>query len=220
MKEVSTLILGDCIEKMKAMPFQSVDLILTDPPYGVGLKYDVYNDTVENWEKLMCNFIPSAQKVSKMVIFPSCQIKRLPFFYTHFPPDWLICWYKGSTGCASYIGFNDWEALVVYGRTRNRLYMHDYMKIPNTEKMGNYGHPCPKPLAWAEWIIERATKENDIVLDPFCGSGTVGVACKKLGRRFVGIDISKDYLESAFNRINLMQRSVIDAEANKDNAIV
>ena len=75
------------------------------------------------------------------------------------------------------------------------------MKIPNTEKMGNYGHPCPKPLAWAEWIIERATKENDIVLDPFCGSGTVGVACKKLGRRFIGIDISKDYCKMAHDRL-------------------
>ena len=194
---------GDCLEVMKKMPPQSVDLVLTDPPYGVNLKYDNYDDTEENWYRLMTDFIPLAQKVAKMVICPSCQIKRLGWFYTHFPPDWLICWYKGSPGTASYIGFNDWEALLVYGRTRNRLYMHDFLKVSSTEKKGNYGHPCPKPLAWAEWLVKRATRENDIVLDPFCGSGTVGVACKKLGRKFIGIDISKDYLDITLNRINL-----------------
>jgi len=203
--EMSKLILGNCIEEMEKMPPKSIDLILTDPPYGVNLKYDKYDDTEQNWYSLMEKFIPLAQRVSKMVICPSCQIKRLGWFYTRFPPDWLICWYKGSTGCVSYIGFNDWEALLVYGRTRNRLYMHDFLKVFNNEKKGNYGHPCPKPLAWAEWIIERATRENEIVLDPFCGSGTVGVACKKLNRRFIGIDISEDYLEITLNRINTVQ---------------
>jgi len=83
---------ADCLELMKDIPDKSVDLVLTDPPYGVNLDYDIYQDTEENWFKLMEKIIPEVKRVAKMVIMPSCQIKRLKWIYNHFPPDWLICW--------------------------------------------------------------------------------------------------------------------------------
>lgn len=190
----------DCVEGMKCMPDKYFDLILCDPPYGVNLNYNTYDDTEENWFELMDKFIPEARRTAKMVIFPSCQIKRLDWFYINHKPDWLICWHKGSTGHVSSIGFNDWEPHIVYGRTK-KLSMHDYFSIPNNEKMGNYGHPCPKPIGWAKWIISRSTKVGDIVCDTFAGSGTTAVAAYDLKRHFVGFEIDKDYCDIANSRI-------------------
>lgn len=197
----SRIIHGDCIEIMRGMADKSVDLILTDPPYGIGLAYDGYDDSEKNWFDLMEKAIPEMRRVAKMVIMPSCKISRLKWIYDFAPPDWLICWYKGSPGHASFIGFNDWEPHLVYGRTRNRLYMHDYFQTRSSPKKGEFGHPCPKPVEWASWIIERATKEGDTVCDPFLGSGTVGVVAKNLGRNFIGIEISEEYVKIAEARI-------------------
>jgi hypothetical protein len=148
----------------------------------------------------MGRFIPEAKRIAKVVILPSCQIRRLKWVYQNYPPDWLICWYKGSTGCAAHCGFNDWEPHLVYGKLKG-VWMHDYFQAANSEKMGNYGHPCPKPVAWSDWFISKGTKEGMTILDPFMGSGTVGVSCKKLNRNFIGIDISSDYVKIAQERI-------------------
>ena len=194
---INKIIQGDCLEIMKQMPDKCVDLVLTDPPYGVDMNYDLYKDTEIAWFELMRKVIPEMLRVGKMVIFPSCQIKRLGFFYKEFPPDWLICWYKGSVGSASYVGFNDWEPHLVYGK--NNTNMHDYFKA--TPEPQTNGHPCQKPKQWAEWLITRATKEHNIVLDPFMGSGTTLEACKKLGRKYIGIEISPEYCEIARGRL-------------------
>jgi len=198
-KYLNKIIKGDCLEVLKEFPDNSIDLVLTDPPYGVNLEYDKYKDTEESWFDLMDKVIPEMRRVAKMVIFPSCQIKRLDWFYKNHKPDWLICWYKGSPGHSAYIGFNDWEPHIVYGK--NNTHMHDYFSAINTEKRGKYGHPCPKPIKWAEWLISRATKENDIILDPFLGSGTTAVACKQLGRNYIGIEISQEYCDIANKRL-------------------
>ena len=197
--EVNKIIQGDCLEVMKTMEDNSIDLILTDPPYGVNLKYENYDDTEENWFKLMDKWIPEARRIAKMVIFPSCQIKRLDWFYKNHKPDWLICWHKGSPGHSAYVGFNDWEPHLVYGKLHT--HMHDYFSVTNTEKMGNYGHPCPKPIKWANWFITKATKEGDIILDTFAGSGTTLVSAQNLHRRFIGIELEEKYCEIARDRL-------------------
>lgn len=197
--ELGVLYHGDCLEILPQLT-EKVDLVLTDPPYGIDLEYDVYKDTEASWFTLMDKIIPELRKIADMVIFPSCQIKRLGWFYEHHPPNWLIAWHKGSPGHVSAIGFNDWEPLIVYGRTK-KLSMHDYLSISNTEKMGSYGHPCPKPLRWSTWLINRACPNIGIVLDPFLGSGTIAVACERLDRRWIGIEISEEYCKIAVKRI-------------------
>ena len=68
------------------------------------------------------------------------------------------------------------------------------------------GHPCPKPLGFMERLIERATLDGETVLDPFMGSGTTGVACARLGRRFIGVEIEPRYFDIACRRIEDAQR--------------
>ena len=201
MLKTNEIYCGNCLEVMKELPDKCVDLVLTDPPYGIDLKYDSYIDTEDNWYKLMDKALPEMIRVAKMVILPSCKIKRLEWIYTNHPPDWLICWYKGSPGHASYIGFNDWEPHLVYGRTKNRLYMHDYFQTKSSPKKGTYNHPCPKPVEWGIWLVERATEENNLILDPFMGSGTTCVAAKQLNRNYIGIEMSEEYCKIAYSRL-------------------
>lgn len=187
--------IGDCLELMQEYPDNHFDLILTDPPYGVNLEYGIYKDTEKNWYELMNKFIPEAQRVAKMVIFPSCQIKRLGWFYKNYPPDWLLIWYKGSPGTAGFLGFNDYEPMVVYGKIKG-ISMHDHFYC-KPQRFDN-GHPCPKPVGWATWIIERATKEGDLICDPFLGSGTTIEACRLLNRNCIGFELS-DQWESLYS---------------------
>ena len=195
--EWATIYCGDCREILPGLADKSIDLVLSDPPYGVGMCYDVYDDTEENWFELMSWAIPQMRRVGKMVIIPSCQIKRLDWFYANHKPDWLICWYKGSVGCAAFTGFNDWEPLVVYGK--NNTTMHDYFHA-SPEPQTN-GHPCQKPQLWSKWLIARATNNNgDIVLDPFMGSGTTIITARQLNRKCIGIELSEKYCEIAAKR--------------------
>ena len=196
------IIHGDCLEYMATLKDKAFDICLTDPPYGVNLTYSTYIDTEDNWYNLMHKFIPEAKRISKMVIMPSCQIKRLEWFYKNHPPDWLICWHKGSTGCASYVGFNDWEPLVVYGKTKKQLYMHDYLSLTNSEKLGKHGHPCPKPIAWSKNILKNCLPNGGRVIDPFLGSGSPAIAADIMGFDFVGIEIDEDYYKAALDRFN------------------
>lgn len=200
--EINRIYNEDCLETMSRMPNKFVDLCLTDPPYGIDLAYDNYVDSEDNWYALMEKVIPEITRVSRMVIMPSTKIQRMEWIYNNFPPDWLICWYKGSPGHASYLGFNDWEPHLVYGRTKNRLYMHDYFQTKPSPKKGTYDHPCPKPVEWAEWIIQRATEEGNLIYDPFLGSGTVAVVAERLGRNWIGSEISPKYCKVAEERIS------------------
>jgi len=200
--ELNTIYNEDCLVTMSRMADKSIDLTLTDPPYGVNITYDVYDDSEKNWYDLMYSVIPEMIRVSKMVIMPSCQIKRLKWFYDNFPPDWLLCWYKGSTGQVSFVGFNDWEPHIVYGKTEKMLYMHDYFQTRSSPPKGSLGHPCPKPYEWADWIVRRAIRYKGIVYDPFTGAGTTLKAAKLNGHNYVGSEISPKYCEVANREIN------------------
>lgn len=196
-----TIYHGDCRDVLPGLP--NADLILTDPPYGVGLEYASYDDTEENWFALLDVMIPLIRAHADMAILPSCQIRRLWWFYEKHRPDWLIAWHKGSPGHVSAIGFNDWEPLVVYGRSAG-LSMHDFLSVNNDEPMGAYGHPCPKPLRWSKWLVSRACPSGGLIIDPFMGSGTTLRAAKDLGRKAIGIEIEERYCEIAAKRISQM----------------
>jgi len=204
-KFINKVVCGDCLELLKEIPDKSIDLVLTDPPYGIELEYDIYKDTSENWITLFSCVLPELIRISKCVIMPCCRFVKLKWIYSNYPPDWLICWYKGSVGHRSNIGFNDWEPHLVYGKP-NKI-MHDYFKTSPTPF--NNGHPCPKPIKWAQWFIEKSTNQGDLVLDCFLGSGTTAVACKQLNRNFIGIEISPDYCKIAESRLKAVPEKLM-----------
>lgn len=188
---------ADCRDILPLIPDKSIDLVLTDPPYGVGLEYLSYDDTRENWVALIDFILPEAKRVSSMTIMPCSRIVELEYIYQNYPPDWLMCWYKGSPGTRAWIGFNDWEPHLVYGKNKG-VQFHDYFQA-HTRPSDN-GHPCPKPDGWALYLISRASFPNDLILDPFLGSGTTCYCAKKLNRYSIGIEIEEKYCEIAAQR--------------------
>lgn len=86
-------------------------------------------------------------------------------------------------------------------------FMHSIVGY-KTKKDGVRSHPCQKPIAFGEWIIGYLSNEGDIVLDPFCGTGAFLIAAYNLNRRYIGIDISKNYVERAIERLEHAKRQI------------
>jgi len=199
------LICGDCLEIMKTLPDKSVDAVITDPPYGIGMEYSTYKDSWENWISLMDAVFPEMIRLSRGPVFiPTSKIEGEVYFYRK-TPTWRICWNKGAGTSRSPIGFKDWETIFVFGGKPYKQ-MHDHFSTPITLPPGLAElHPCPKPEIWALWLINRACPIGAIVLDPFMGSGTTGVVCIETGRDFIGIEIDPSYFAIAERRIKEAQ---------------
>ena len=197
-EEGITIYCGDCREILPEM--SGIDLVLTDPPYGVGMDFgELTNDSLVESQRLIIQMIQNAMKLSKIVLTTvGCFAMEL-HLYQVLPPKWRICWRKGSTSRPSAIGFTDWEPVFVYGEKVHR-HAHDLFTAPPV-KMGTWGHPTPKPARFALWLIERFSDAGGIVLDPFMGSGTTLRAAKDLGRKAIGIEIEEKYCAIAVDRL-------------------
>ena len=190
---------GDCREVLPGLG--DVDLVLTDPPYGVGLDYgDSVDDSFEAWCELMDWFIPSARDKSSCLLVPTSKIEGERYIWINHPPTWRLCWYKGATTTRCAMGWKDWEPVFLWGRGSRP--QHDHFNIPpDQSRRAQSIHPCPKPIRWATWLCARLSEHDQMVLDPFMGSGTTLVAAKTLGRRAIGIEIEEKYCEIAAKRL-------------------
>ena len=197
----ATLYLGDCREIMPTLG--KVDAVVTDPPYGLGAaateknRYSLYNDEEEETTMLVSRVI-SLGSASRMIMTPG---QKLMFRYPE--PDAIgAFFYPAGTGSCSW-GFVGWQPIFYYGKDpvladgRGRA----MNSRQSTEMAEKNGHPCPKPLRAWTWLTQRCTRANETILDPFMGSGTTGVACAKLGRKFIGIEIDEGYFDIACERI-------------------
>ena len=201
----ATLYLGDCREILPGLPMDVA--VITDPPYGVGFEYEGAPDDQESWRQLMLAVVPEMQK-RPVTVMPCGKRLELGWWWANFPPKWSLCWYKGASPTLSPIGFSDWEEHLVWGKPPKQI--HDYFStiVVASALPKDTGHPCPKPVRWAEWLISRFTEPMGTALDPFMGSGTTGVACANLGRKFIGIEIEPKYFDIACERIDAAQRQI------------
>jgi len=195
---------GDCLEILPTLP--KVDAVITDPPYGVDLEYASYDDSFENWKRLIDAFIPMAMCATDgPIIVPTSKFEGEQYLHKH-NPIWRLCWFKGASCTRSPIGFKDWEPTFVFGAAPKKQ-CHDYFTAQaNSVRDDVPGHPCPKPEMWGKWLVSKMSGAGDTILDPFMGSGTTGVACMNLGRKFIGIEIEKKYFDIACERIDQAQR--------------
>jgi DNA modification methylase len=195
--------LGDCREVMPTLG--KVDAAITDPPYGVGFKYESHDDTATGYIDWCAAWFADLQAATDGPIAVSCGISNL----TDWPkPHWVFCWHKPASMGRCAVGFNNWEPVLLYGKSRAGQVV-DVFRAPIVVSENVGDHPCPKPLGWGMGIVERISKEGDVILDPFMGSGTTGVAAVKLGRKFVGIEIEPKYFD-------LSRRRIADALARPD----
>ena len=197
---INKIIQGDCLEIMKTMPDKSVDLTLTDFPYGIGEDYDVFNDSEENVKKLINETMPEILRVSKRVLL-TCGTRRI----TWYPPsDWILAWVVPAGAGRNPWGFTCWQPILAYGKDpylENRMGSRPDI-IQHTETSEKNGHPCPKPInVWKKILLRGSVKETDLIFDPFAGSGTTLVAAKQLKRNYIGVEISEKYCEIAKQRL-------------------
>lgn len=226
----STLILGDCIEKMKELPEESVDLILTDPPYGIDYlspwtsnHHKLKNDANMDIGILYSKFLPEAKRVLKPHGLICCCCggggKRPVLalatieFIRNFELIQTCIWSKGKTD-GSFIGLGwnyrpSYETILVGAKDKDNYAFYPkyasnvFVCKPKIPKKGD--HPTQKPIELMEFFILNHTKIGDNVLDPFMGGGTTGMACHRLQRNFIGIEISQDYFSLAEKRLTAIQ---------------
>lgn len=200
---INEVVCGDCLEGMKLLPDKCVDLVLTDPPYGVGVEYDSFEDNQQNLKQLIDAFMPVILRVGKVVAI-TCGVKNM---YLYPKPDWVLCWYTpAGTGCSNW-GFCTWQPILVYGKdpflAKGKGSRPD--SFNHTEITGAYEnclHPCAKPIdIWRKILLRCSTQITDLVLDPFMGSWTTARACKDLGRNFIGFELSEKYCQIGEERL-------------------
>lgn len=197
--ELNKVHCGDCLELMKELPDKSVDCVITDPPYGVGWNYsqvddtqDFIKDNAHKWIKMFC------EKSHSCAVY--CGYKNM---FKYPEPEWVFqTIVPAGSGIMKY-GFSCSHPVLIYGKSIHKRPDIQIIPHPVSEKCE---HPCPKPISFMSWLINAFSKPNDIILDPFSGSGTTGVACAQLGRKFLGFEISQEYCNLANDRIKAAQR--------------
>ncbi len=197
---MNRIIHGDCLDIIKNIPDKSIDIILTDPPYNVGLEYENYIDKRDDYYDWCDSWFKECSRISDLIIFTPGMVNFN--FWMKYQPFWVMCWFKSNQCSYSRIGgFNVWEPILIFGKPKIPI-RQDGFNIPIAGQDECSGHPCPKSQrAWTKLIL-MISKENDLILDPFCGSGTTALICKKNGRRFIGIEQSKKYVEIINRRLS------------------
>lgn len=201
------IINADCLDILKKLPDKCIDLILTDPPYGINIEKMSFTNSTKGGvcerndysdcfrdEKLNKIFFDEMIRVSKnQIIFGGN-------YYTEYlksTQGWLVWNKKGdgrysndfADGELAWTSFN--KPLKIYHYLWSGMLQQD---MKNKEKRV---HPTQKPTKLFEMILQDFTTEGDIILDPFSGSGTTSRACHDTKRRFICIEKDKDYYEAS-----------------------
>ena len=219
---------NDCIEILKTIPNESVNLIVTDPPYKLTSRGS--SGTMGGYWR--------TEKAKKGVIFDNNDIPFESYIgdlYRILKPNsicYIMCnnknlkellnigeqvgfkfvknliWEKGNKICGKYyMGCYEYIVLFRKGGDRpiNNCSTPDIIRVPIKKlKDGNNKnlHDTEKPVELMKILIENSSNEKDIVLDPFMGIGSTGIACKELNRDFIGIEIDKKYYDIAVGRLD------------------
>jgi site-specific DNA-methyltransferase (adenine-specific) len=199
---------GDCREVLPGLPRH--DLLLTDPPYGIGLKnHDstgLYRSN-RDWTIANDHDLQAALDVSEfadsrgMVVAMFCS-PDLPI-----PGKWRnrLVWHKhglGMGGDPTTCWRRDWELILVRGNG-SLAGGRDSAVLRYDIRPSEFEHPCQKPVTLLVYLLQKIGGRT--VLDPFMGSGTTGVACAQLGKAFTGIERERKYFDIACERISRAQ---------------
>lgn len=229
------LMLGDCLEAMKEIGDESVDLIVTDPPYKIITGGDKNGKSsvrpqgiLKGNRKLFRNnqikiseWMPELYRVLKRnthcyVFSNSLNLKDMLNLSEQcgFKLVNMLVWEKNNCTPSQYYMKNcEYVLLLRKGKAKwiNNIgaskTVHRFNNI-----ISNKTHPTEKPVELMTFYIENSSNEKDIVLDPFMGSGSTGVACVNTDRNFIGIELDEQYFKTAKSRIEF---AISEKETNK-----
>ena len=222
---INTIQLGDCYELIKNIPNNSIDLIVTDPPYELeteGSKENSISKTFANCnnqikgisEGINLDILKEYMRIMKKPnIYIWCNKKQI-LEYLKFFVEKHKCSFEIMTWCKTnptpLCGGNyliDKEFCLYFRKgiklnTKFETAFTYWISQKNKSDKDDFCHPTIKPLNIIKMLVENSSNENDLVLDTFAGSGTTCVACKETGRRFIGMEIDKEYHKIAVDRLN------------------
>lgn len=225
MKSNTVLLHGDCLELMKDIPAESVDLVATDCPYrivsggctnkgkgnGIFQKENASNGKLFTHNEIkFSDWLPEVYRILKFnthcYIFCNGrnlmnlqkQAENAGFSYQN-----TLVWDKGNVTPNRYYMIGcEFILMLKKGKSRtiNNAGCSNVLRVKN--KVGKKYHPTEKPVELMRVLIENSTQPGDLVVDPFMGSGSTGIACVNTGRRFIGFELDKKYFEIAEKRIS------------------
>lgn len=213
------LINGDCLEKMRDIPDGSIDLVLTDPPYGMDYQSarrtdkSLWKPKIANdkqpfiwWMKLACEKLKEGGALISFCRFDSWSAFEFGAKLAGLAVKAEIVWDKMNHGTGDLRGTPGYRHEIALFATKGRFIFHckrpqTLIPIPRVPAI-KLLHPNEKPVALMEWLVEHYCCEGGVVLDPFTGVSPVGVACKKLNRNFIGIELDENYFEISKKRLD------------------
>jgi len=242
---MNKIINGDCLKELKKLDDNSVDAIITDPPFNISQdKKELSRKTMKSpmfakrtsvrldfgeWDKMSegnyKSFTEEWFKECARVLKPKGWIfiffsKERTGYFTDlekglfakngFKTRTIITWHK-TNPVPSFRKTNflsSCEFIVVGSKGESRIpnflmqkEMHNFYETANSSSYGRTKHPTEKPTELIKWLVKIGSKENELVLDCFGGSGTTAVACKELGRNYLLIEKEKKFYEMAVERL-------------------
>lgn len=217
----------NCLTAIKNMPDMCIDLIVTDPPYkltsrgGSGTMGGYWKEekakkgVIFDNNSISCKeYLPEFYRIlkEKSILYLMCNNTNLQEMInvatqTGFKFVKSLIWEKGNKICGRYY-MNCFEYILLFRKGGDKPIKNcgtpDILKVPIKKQKGINGknlHDTEKPVELMKILIENSSDENDIILDPFMGIGSTGIASKELKRTFIGIEINEHYFNIARKRI-------------------
>ena len=211
----------DCLEGLKELPDNCIDLVIADPPYYFGENFkgadsfghrQNYRDIEELNEPLNYEVLEECLRVLKA---PNLYIwtnktqlgAYISFFESKGCKTDLLTWHKRNpTPATSNNYLSDTEYCLFFRKGAPLYGTYDTKKkywitATNQKEKAKYDHPTIKPLSIIKQLIINSTQGGGLVIDPYMGSGTTALACKMLGRHYIGFEIEPKYCELASKRL-------------------
>jgi len=217
---MNQIILGDCLEKMKDIPDNSIDLVVTDPPYLIDYKTNYRIDKNHRFNKpimndsnpqLISDIIKELYRVMKdnTAMYMFCSADKVDFFKNelekYFKIKNMVIWVKNNWTAGDLKGAygRQYEIIFLVNKGRSIINGKRLTDVWNFDRISGKKqlHQNEKPLELIKQCIEKHSNEGDMILDPFAGSGTTGVACKNLNRNYILIEKEPKYYDLMKDRI-------------------
>jgi site-specific DNA-methyltransferase (adenine-specific) len=221
MLELNKIYNIDCLEGMKNIDNESIDMVVTDPPYKMtkrgkscrpnwmpnNMGDNVFKSSIPNTKIWMSECYRVLKEETHFYVFSNTNELRNFLNVAHgvgFKFHNLITMIK-DTGMPNRWYYKQSE-LVLFFRKGKAKPINDYksrdnIKVTMPKQKNGKLHITQKPLSIIEKFVTNSSRENELVLDPFIGSGTTGVACINTNRNFIGFEIEKEYYEVADKRL-------------------
>jgi site-specific DNA-methyltransferase (adenine-specific) len=210
---VNTILHGNCIDKMRDLPSNSADFILTDPPYLVNYLdrtgRSIQNDANDNWLRPAMHEAYRVLKQDRVAVMFYGWTKVDAFFAAWksagFRPIGHIVFRKTYASKTRFLSYQHEQAYLL-AKGRPPLPARPVADVIDMPYSGNKLHPTQKPLQALAPLVRSFTLPGELVLDPFAGSGSTCVTAALCGRQYLGIELDAAYFEQATRRMRRIQK--------------